>query len=103
MVLEVPQIYAGGGKGDPNDLVDIAVAGGVVVGRCTRENTDQDIVYCRPRDWKGQRPKAVDNRYTLGILEESEVAIFDACGVTAGLKHNVIDAIGIGLWKLGRR
>ena len=57
--------------------------------------------YCQaelvhPRVWKGQRPKDVDNRWTLSQLDADELAV-------AGKNHNVLDAIGLGLWRLKRR
>ena len=50
-----------------------------------------------PRDWKGQRPKTVDNPHTLRILNDQEGHL------ARGADDNMLDAIGIGLWKLGRK
>lgn len=101
VVIEKPQIYKQQlWKGDPNDLVEVAI----VVGKYIQLFEECDIVETvYPRLWKGQRPKAVDNNYTLSILSDGERDIFNNVDIPRHLQHNIIDAIGIGLWKLGRR
>jgi hypothetical protein len=96
LIIEMPRIYPGSGqqKGDLNDLLDLAaVVGfleGVLGGRTTR-------VF--PAQWKGQVPKKIMTARILGKLSVEERNTI----VSAGSKtHNIVDAIGIGLWKLGR-
>lgn len=53
-----------------------------------------------PEDWKGQVPKAVYTQQLYRhVLSPGEIAILDAClrGVPGSLRHNVIDAVGIGM------
>lgn len=56
-----------------------------------------------PREWKGQRPKAVDNALVQHLLNDQERHILRASRISETQKHNVVDAIGIGLWYLRRR
>lgn len=100
-VVEVPQIYAQRKhKGGQNDLIDVAVTAGIAVATL---KLCHDVKLVRPRAWKGNRPKDVDNRLTLARLSVVERAVLDRIDVPKSLRHNVIDAIGIGLWALGRR
>jgi len=101
VVIEVPQVYQQRlQKGDPNDLIDVAVIAGIAAGVAAQFVEPQPV---RPHAWKGNRPKAIDNAYTLSLLSEEEKLVLDGCGAPKSKLHNVIDAIGIGLWKLGRR
>jgi len=98
-VIELPRSYNWQRqKGDQNDLIDL----GVLVGICVSVLSpfcEPDLIV--PRQWKGQRDKAVDNRFTLDCLSKKEKEVLNSH--KKGKNHNVIDAIGIGLWKLGRR
>jgi hypothetical protein len=98
-VIEIPQVYQQRlQKGDPNDLIDVAVVAGMVAGTLVPW-VHGPVQLIRPRVWKGNRPKAVDNRHTLSVLSAEEKT-----KIPSGAKrHNVLDAVGIGLWKLGRR
>ena len=99
LVLEWPQIYrASKSKGDPNDLLGIAgvaAALAALVGVPCKSPT--------PAEWIGQLPKATSGdpwtsprgarvRARLGAEELA------ACENT----HDAIDAVGLGLWSLGR-
>lgn len=96
-VIEIPQVYQQRLlKGDPNDLVDVAVIAGAAAAVITPFAEPQLV---RPHVWKGNRPKAIDNRHTLSVLSADEKS-----KIPLGAKrHNVLDAVGMGLWKLGRR
>ncbi len=56
-----------------------------------------------PAKWKGQLPKDVCNRRTLSKLTESELRQLEIAPCPPSLKHNLIDAVGIGLWATKRR
>ena len=56
-----------------------------------------------PREWKGQRPKPLDNALVMHLLEDQERHILDEARISAAQRHNAVDAIGIGLWYLRRR
>ncbi len=96
LVIEMPRIYPGSDqrKGDLNDLLNLAA----VVGFC------EGLFLCDqkryfPSIWKGQVPKMVMVERIKKTLSEAE----RACVVLAGAKsHNVWDAVGIGLFHLGR-
>ncbi len=98
VVVEAPRVYdRRRWKGDPNDLIDISIAGGILVGALRPE----EIKIIRPQDWKGQTPKDIQAERTLAKLTEAERLQLE--GVTTKSKlHNVIDAVGIGLWELKR-
>jgi hypothetical protein len=101
-VIEVPVVYpTPRSKADPEDIVRLAVAAG---GAATAAGGVVTIV--RPRQWKGTVPKAVHNRRVLRTLKADDplgYKIFEASTRRMGkAKHNVIDAIGIGLWRLRR-
>jgi hypothetical protein len=98
LVVEMPKIYPGSGqqKGDLNDLLDLAA----VVGYLESEFRDSERVY--PAQWKGQVPKKIMTARILNKLSPVEqLAVFE-CGAVKSKLHNVIDAVGIGLWHLGR-
>ena len=86
--------------GDPNDLVDVALVAGACAGLLPAK-----VAFVKPRRWKGTAPKRVTNRRTREVLTSEEVHVYTVAmtAVPAGLRHNVLDAIGIGLWALGRK
>jgi hypothetical protein len=95
VVIECPQVYMGAkNKGDPNDLIDVAVTVGALIAVYGAFSWDLHIV--KPATWKGQTPKAVTKNRLQKQLStaEGEIAMWS--------NHNVVDAIGIGCWKLGR-
>lgn len=95
-VLEVPQVYSRStSKGDPNDLVAIAVEGGRM---CSPYRT----TYVKPAAWKGQVPKHIHHMRIRKILSGEEAAIIDSYPILASKRHNLLDAVGLGLRTLGR-
>lgn len=101
LIIEKPQIYQGRMQsGDPNDLIDVAIPVGMMV-QSIEEIGHLKIV--RPREWKGTRPKKICNALTLKALSPVELNGFESRKFKKGEAHNVLDAIGIGLWHLGRR
>lgn len=98
LIVEVPQVYTRQhSKGDPNDLIDIAgVVGSVVSASFAVEVCWSPV----PHDWKGNLPKEVTERRVLNALRPAELAKIKPC--PASLKHNVLDAIHLGLVYLQR-
>lgn len=98
LAIEYPQIYKDKfSKGDNNDLLPLASIAGALV---TLSNC-VSVVQFKPKEWKGQLPKDASHerifqRLTLGECERINGA------VPKTLLHNVYDAIGIGLYALGR-
>lgn len=103
LVVELPRIYSRGGgktKGDPNDLRGLClVAGGLAA-----LFPGADIRSVEPAEWKGQVPKGVMGKRVRGRLCAAEAGVLARAeaAVAASLRHNAVDAVGIGLWALGR-
>lgn len=95
LVCEKPRAYPGqAAKGDPNDLIDLSQTVGACLASCNASFT----VY--PSDWKGQLPKEVHHaRLQKHPLWSARAGLCVGL-VSAGLRHNVLDAIGIGVWVL---
>lgn len=98
LIIEHPRVYPGSAqqKGDPNDLLDVAAVGAAVASWCNYRETETVF----PSEWKGQVPKETMTeriRRSLSDIERHNIA---KC--KASLMHNVLDACGIGLWRLGR-
>lgn len=91
IVCEVPQVYPRS-KADPNDLIKLALLAGALVAKWPAHS--KVLVY--PREWKNQVPKKIHNARTLAKLTPSELRLCE------GLSHDEIDAVGLGLWYLGR-
>jgi hypothetical protein len=101
-VIEVPRVYPSRRwRGDPNDLIDVALTAGVAAGVLCRLGTK--IEYVRPGTWKKNVPKRIHNDRVRSALDDHERLLFETCGVAAFKRHNVLDAIGLGLWRLGRK
>lgn len=98
-IIEWPQVYRQRHwKGDPNDLVDLAAVAGVLRHLCRR--IDPKLV--RPHEWKGSVPKDVMNARVEKRLDEAELLALHTANAPASLRHNIVDAIGLGLWAQGR-
>ena len=99
-VIEIPQVYQQRQwKGDPNDLISVAYIAGMFGGWL--RGAGAEVLTVLPHKWKGSRPKDVDVRYTLSCLTDEERMLLPR--LPASKLHNVIDAVGIGLWHQKRR
>ena len=100
VVCEIPQNYRGSVV-STQSLLTLAFGAGYLVGRLQPST----LTLVKPRIWKGQVPKEIDHARTRRILSSSEHLALDlALAITAKSQHhNMLDAIGIGLLKLGRR
>ncbi len=97
LIIEVPQVYQGRAqKGDPNDLITLAVE----VGRITTLFPNHRLV--KPRDWKGNIKKEMMLKRIIKTLTTEELLMVKALKLPKSKVHNVLDALGIGLWYLGR-
>ncbi len=98
IVIEIPQVYRQSKwKGDPNDLIEVAVVSGAL-GLCFAEKPTR---FVKPHDWKGNVPKNIHNDRVLGRLSKPERQIFaEEKSFSKAQAHNVVDAIGLGLWFL---
>lgn len=96
VVIELPQIYPGSrSKGNPNNLIKLAFEAGRLIG-------DKAFETVLPRQWKGTIKKEVMLRRILSRLTDEEIAMLKALKLPKSKEKECIDAIGIGLWKLGR-
>jgi len=94
VVIEIPVIYPiGRGKGDPNDLISLAIMAGRLSGYY-KHICNCDTIFVKPRVWKGTVPKRIHQKRILDKLKENEKAKLPH------QNHNMVDAIGIGLWYL---
>ena len=96
LVVEWPQVYKVS-KGDPNDLlalagVDAALAVEFYQGPYFK------MTHYKPREWKGTAPKEVFAKRILSRLTPDELLLIPS----GYLAHNAIDAVGTGLYKLGK-
>lgn len=99
IVGERQVVYPGakGLKTNPNDLLDLAMCAGAFYGAlCVDMHASLTIV--APAEWKAQVPKDITKRRILGLLTDVEKVLIKK----GGEMHNVYDAIGIGLFALGR-
>lgn len=111
VVFEWPQVYtAGKGKGSPNDLialagVGMAVAGAVAAALGLEQNQAIEVHTPTPADWTGQIAKT---RTVAGASASPRAARIagrldvDEILALPRKSHDAIDAVGIGLWYLGR-
>jgi hypothetical protein len=102
-IVEMPQVYrAAHSKGDPNHLMPLAKQCGMVQLRAAMIGAVYQEAY--PREWKGQLTKAACHARIKTRLTSDEllVAEWNTRNMTKDEVHNAWDAIGIGLWGLGR-
>lgn len=103
-VVELPCHQRGDTPARTNDLFKTAFRAGRLVER-TGARANHTI---SPHAWKGNVPKDLHNERVLKKLSAAEREIvYAACTqdgkrVAVGLLNNVIDAVGIGLWEIGR-
>lgn len=97
IVIERPQVYvASRSKGDPNDLITLAL----IAGRVTGYFPKAAAIDRKPAQWKGQVPKEIQIERTRQKLSPAEKERIEK--TPKSLEHNVLDAIGIGLRHVGR-
>lgn len=95
--IEAQKIYPRS-KVDPNDIVTLARDAGRWAGRY--DACGVDVQFVEPVVWKGQVPKETHHARIWAALtaDEQEVVSLSLKGVAPKKRHNVLDAIGIGLW-----
>lgn len=79
----------------PMDIVDLSFAAGFVKGLVFPTN----VIEYQPVTWKGNVPKEIMTKRILARLSPEEVDKIEKVGYK---DHNTIDAVGIGLYALGR-
>ena len=99
VVGERQVVYPGakGLKTNPNDLLDLAMCAGAFFSTLCVDMQAQ-LTVVEPAEWKAQVPKDITRKRIEGLLTTSEKVNIKK----GGEMHNVYDAIGIGLFALGR-
>lgn len=97
VIIEKMVVYPGmRQKGDQNDLITLSIIGGAAAAALRGLET----IFVEPREWKGQVPKAIMSKRILAELSADERTKIEK--MPASLKHNALDAVGLGMWNLGR-
>lgn len=103
VIIEKPQIYRGRlQKGDQNDLITLAMLAGRHQERALRAGAQVELP--TPGEWKGQVKKEIHHPRILAALttEEQWRVSYASGGPAVKPDHNMLDAIGLGLWWLGK-
>lgn len=97
VVVEEQKINFGRTK-NPDDLLQCNGAAGAI----SMAFADCLIQGVIPENWKGSIPKEDMTARIQSRLEErpEELRCVESC--PTGLRHNILDAVGIGLWFFGR-
>lgn len=95
--IESPVIYPHS-KANPNDIIRLALNAGGWEGRY--DVLGVPVSFVEPSKWKGQVPKDVHHARVWAALAPAEQAIVDAAvrARPASKRHNILDAVGLGLW-----
>lgn len=93
LVIEVPEEQKGRGA-SMRSILDLAKTAGRFVGIARARGWE--VAEITPNQWKGSVPKEITKDRALKLLEVSEL---DAL---RGSKHDMWDAVGIGLYHLHR-
>lgn len=99
VVIEKPQVYRGrGSKGDPNDLITLAVGVGRYLERA--ENSGARVALVLPRQWKGTIDKEIHHQRIRRDLpiDDLRVVVTEEAKLAKSKVHNMMDAVGLGLW-----
>ena len=102
LALEWPRVYAtrireGKSDADPNDLLGLAAVDAAIA----MVLAYTPVECFAPSDWKGQMKKGPCHARIRGRLSDGELVVMEGVSPPS-LAHNVWDAVGIGLHRLGR-
>lgn len=105
VLIECPKLRPRGEK-NPNAILQVARNAGEWAGHFGTTKVE----YLTPNDWKGTTSKDISNARTWAKLDTHEQGIVDAFfraapgrnGLAPSKRHNVLDAIGIGLFGVSR-
>jgi Holliday junction resolvasome RuvABC endonuclease subunit len=90
-IIEMPKVH----RDTPNtdSIVKLAAACGAYTS--ILQAAGFNVVWVEPRSWKGMTPKNVMFKRIIAKLSEKEYSC-----INKPKDHNVVDAIGIGLWQI---
>lgn len=82
----------------PQDILTLAKGAHRLAGRY--DTLGVVVHFVVPFKWKGQVPKEIHHARVWAVLSDAEKEIVNKAvrGVAPSKRHNVFDAIGIGLW-----
>lgn len=103
VVIEYP-IYRSHERVSPNDLIKLALNAGEWGGLARASRVKPE--YVLPHVWKGGSiPKEISHERIKRKCNSTEwTLVKDSCvDFSKSTIHNVIDAVGIGLWAIGRK
>jgi len=99
VIIECPQVYQQASwKGDPADLIAVATVVGALAFVCRIGL----VKLVSPHDWKGNAPKTATKGWLDRRLNPDEARVLNAAKCPASLRHNIIDAVALGLFGTGR-
>lgn len=115
-VIELPQFYPIGvyhrmakGNRRNGDALAMRVANSLIRESVTLGEWKQQarrlgmsLEEVLPRTWKGQMKKQAMLKCIVENMRPSERALVKALGLPKSLVHNVLDAVGLGLWSCDR-
>lgn len=103
ILVEYQQIYTRGKSRtrNPADVLSVTIVAGRIV-QALRPTRSETVELILPHAWKGGVDGDVMTRRIVSMLTPKECEILRATKVQKSLLHNVIDAIGLGLWSVGR-
>lgn len=99
LIIECPRVYPRS-RVNPNDLIQLAVKVGRDIARYEQANLNPNSRIVYPQEWKGTISKELCNQRILAKLRPEERVLVP--NLPASYLHNCIDAIGLGLFELGR-
>lgn len=92
VVIESPQ-YRKYSKASVDDLIRLALRSGELAGLYRSKDAIVELVV--PTTWKGSVPKKIHQKRITAVLGNEERGCLEK-------NHNTMDAVGLGLWRLGR-
>lgn len=101
VACERPSIWTqGGSRGNPNDVLDLMATNGAIMHAVYADRRK----YITTNDWKGQvpKPKKKGDLYIIEHRVMKRLSPEEVSMLGDNPDHNVIDAVGIGLWDLKR-
>jgi hypothetical protein len=101
VVIERP--HSAKTKAPVRDVITLAIRAGEWGGRL-RELLGVEPEYVEPATWKGSTPKDISHARTWAKLSPDERVVLAKAGegVAPSKRHNVVDAVGLALWAVGR-
>ena len=93
-IIEIPKIH----RDTPNTEAITKLSAACGAYTAILQAAGFDVEWVEPRTWKGTTPKAVMFKRIIAKLSDEEYT-----SISKPKDHNVVDAIGIGLWKTKRR